>query len=412
MRILFISQYFIPEIGAASERITGLTFNLSKLGHKVTVITGFPNYPIGRIYPGYRKKLFSMEHKNGVKIIRVWLFASPKTGAVARLLNYLSFMFSSIIAGIFTGSTDCTIATSGPLFAALAGYIISIIKRSSFIFDVRDIWPERIYAGTNIKRGLMIKALEKVEMLLYKKASRITAVTNGVKDNIVSKGIFGEKTTVITNGVDTGIFFPKPSNKSLAEKLGIKEDNFTVIYVGTLGLLQDLRLMAACAERLRYYSDIIFLIIGGGAKRDEFIDMVKNKNLTNVKILPPVPPVELCDYVNLADVGINANTDHPHNNMAIPVKIFPYMACAKPIILANTGEIVYLVKKYNVGRCVSPGNVEAFTDAILEFYNNRKLCKQFGENGYKLVSEKFSMNRLAEDFSNVISNRSPLTKGD
>ena len=406
MRILFISQYFTPEIGAASERITGLTFNLSKLGHKVTVITGFPNYPIGKIYPGYKKKPFSLEQNNGIKIIRVWLFASPKTGAVARLFNYLSFMFTSIIAGIFTGSTDCTIATSGPLFTALAGYIISIIKRSSFVFDVRDIWPERIYAGTNIKRGLMIKALEKIEMLLYKKASGITAVTNGVKDNIVSKGILGEKITVITNGVDTGIFYPKPVNSSLVEKLGIRENSFVVIYVGTLGLLQDLQLMAACAERLKYYSDILFLVVGGGAKRDEFIDVVKNKNLTNIKTLLPISPKELCDYVNLSNVGINANTDHPHNNMAIPVKIFPYMACAKPIILANTGEIVHLVEKYNVGRCVPPGNVEEFTNAVLEFYNNRELCKLCGENGYKLVNERFSMNRLAKDFSNVISNYS------
>ncbi|NUO08080.1 MAG: glycosyltransferase family 4 protein [Candidatus Brocadia sp.] len=403
MRILFISQYFTPEIGAASERMSGLTFNLRRLGHKVTVITGFPNYPFGKTYPGYKKKFFSLENNNGVKIIRVWLFTSSATGAVARLLNYLTFMFSSIFAGLWAGRADYTLATSGPLFAALAGYVVSKMKGTPFIFDVRDIWPERIYAGTNMKRGLMIKALEKVEVFLYKKAAKIIAVTEGVKNNIISKGICPEKITVITNGVDTGIFFPRPRNGALAEKLGIGENTFTVTYVGTLGLLQDMSLIVTCAERLKDYKEILFLIVGGGAKRDEFVAVIKKNNLTNVKILPPVSPVELCDYINLANVGINANINHPHNNMAIPVKIFPYMACAKPIILANTGEIARLVERHTVGQCVSPGDAEAFTRAILEFYHDRNLCKQCGENGYNLVREYFSIDRLARSVLSVIS---------
>jgi len=314
MHILFVTQYFSPEIGAASERLTGLAFNLSKLGYKVTVITGFPNYPFGMVYPDYKKKLFMQEAIGGVRIIRVWFYTTKKTGAVARLLNYLSFMFSSILAGILTKRADFVVATSGPIFTALAGYILSIFKKSCFIFDVRDIWPERIYAGTDIKRGFLIKTLEKLESLLYKKATKIVAVTNGVKDNIVSKVACPDKVTVITNGVNAEIFSPHPVNRTLAERLGISENKFIAIYVGTLGLLQDLHLIIACAEKLRIYKDILFLIVGGGAKRDEFIGMVKENNLTNVRVIQPVLHAELCDYINLADIGINANTNHPHNN--------------------------------------------------------------------------------------------------
>ncbi|HHT9151850.1 MAG TPA: glycosyltransferase family 4 protein, partial [Candidatus Wujingus californicus] len=259
-------------------------------------------------------------------------------------------------------------------------------------------------AGTDIKRGFLIKTLEKLESLLYKKATKIVAVTNGVKDNIVSKVAHPDKVTVITNGVNTGIFSPHPVNRTLAERLGISEDKFIAIYVGTLGLLQDLHLIITCAEKLRIYKDILFLIVGGGAKRDEFIGMVKENNLTNVKVIQPVLHAELCDYINLANIGINANTNHPHNNMAIPVKMFPYMACAKPVLLANVGEIASLVERYNVGMCVSPGDAEAFTTAILKFYNNRELCKQCGENGYRLIKERFSMDKLARDFSNAVLN--------
>ena len=402
MHILYISQYYAPEIGAASERITGLAFHLNKLGHKVTVITGFPNYPFGKVYPGYKKRLFLQERQDGVRVIRVWLFTTHRTCPVSRLLNYLSFMCSSILASFFSGGAEYTVATSGPLFVALAGYVISKMKRTPFIFDVRDVWPERIYAGTCMKRGMMIKMLEMLEIFLYRHAVKIIAVTNGVKENIASKDIPQDKITVITNGVDTRYFSPAAANKTLAGKLGLARSNFVAIYVGTLGLLQDLHLIAASAERLKKYHDIVFIIVGSGAKRDEFIDRVKRNGLTNVKILPPILQRELCDYINLSDIGINANTDHPHNSMAIPVKIFPYMACAKPIVLANNGEIARVVKQYNIGECVTPGDAEAFTRAVLKFYNNRELCKQCGKNGYLLVNERFSLDRLARTMSDVI----------
>src|SRR3990172_1754346 len=402
MHILYISQYYAPEIGPASERITGLAFHLNKLGHKVTVITGFPNYPFGKVYPGYKKRLFLQEIQDGVRVIRVWLFTTRRTGPVARLLNYLSFMFSSILAGLFTEKNDCTIATSGPLFVALAGYVVSKIKRTPFIFDVRDIWPEKIYASTKMKRNMLLKLLEKLEVFLYTEATKIITVTTGFRNNIILKGTPPEKVAVISNGIDTRFLCRKPENKVLAAKLGIAESAFIAIYAGTLGLIQDLCLIATCAERLKKYHDIIFLIIGSGAKRDEFIDTIKKYNLVNIKVLPPVSQRELYDYINLSNIGINANTRQPHNDMAIPVKIFPYIACAKPVVLANDGEITKLVEQYNIGQCVSPGDIDGFTSAILKFYNNSELCKLCGENGFKLVNEKFSMDRLARAMSDVI----------
>jgi glycosyltransferase involved in cell wall biosynthesis len=395
MHILFISQYFHPEIGAASERISGFARNLSGFGHKITVITGFPNYPFDKKYPGYKKKLFSVEKYNGVKVIRVWLFTTGSAGVAARLLNYFSFMITSIAAGLRVRDLDFVFATSGPIFAGLAGYILSRTKKVPFIFDVRDIWPERIYAGTDMKRGFATKMLEKLEMILYAKAVKIIAVTKGVKANIVSKGVSAEKVNVITNGVDTNIFATLPLNHALVETLGIGQNKFTVIYAGTLGLFQDIDLIVECAERLRNYEDILFLIVGGGARRDEFCEKVERRELINVIMVPPVSSTELNNYINLSDIGINANTDHPHNDMAIPVKMFPYMACAKPVVLANTGEIAEIVAENNVGECVPPGDIEAFSSAILKLYQNRELCRQCGENGYKLVIDKFSSDMLA-----------------
>ncbi len=396
MHILIISQYFHPEIGAASERLTGFAGNLSKAGHAITVITGFPNYPMDKKYPGYKKKLFSIENFEGVNVRRVWLFTSAKTGPVPRLFNYLSFMLSSIFAGIAVRKVDRVIATSGPIFAAASGYIVSLLKKAPFILDVRDIWPERIYAGTDMKRGKVIAVLEKLEMFLYKKAAKIIAVTGGVKKNILSKGIHSEKVSVITNGVDTNVFTRQPRNEKLAETLGIGQDTFVIIYAGTLGLLQDLDIMAGCADRLKGYGDILFLIVGGGARRDEFARLVEERGLKNVIMAPPVSSIELNDYINLSHLGINANTNHPHNDMALPVKMFTYMACAKPVVLANTGEIAEVVRTYRIGECIPPGDEEAFINGILKFYNDRQLGEDCGANGLALVLEKFSSVKLSD----------------
>lgn len=402
MHILFISQYFRPELGAASERISGHAVNLAKFGHEVTVITGFPNYPGGKVYPGYRRKPFSVEVIEGVRVVRVWLWTTTKKGAASRLLNYLSFMLASTIAGIWLGKMDRVVATSGPIFAGLSGYIVSAIKRAPFILDIRDIWPERIYAGTKLKRGRLLGLLERLEVFLYRKAERIIAVTRGVKENIVSKGISPEKVTVITNGVDTALFSTKTRDRVLADKLGLGENEFIVIYAGTLGLLQDVDLIVECARRLNQYGDIVFLLVGDGPRRDEIVRMAKKNNMENMRVLPPVPPEELCDYINLSSLGINTNTTHPHNEMAIPVKIFCYMACGKPVVLANAGEIADMVEKHNIGRCIPPGDAGAFTNAVLEFYNDRQLCSRCGENGRRLAEERFRTEVLSRELEKIL----------
>ena len=395
MHILFISQYFHPEIGAASERITGQAIYLSKLGYKVTAITGFPNYPSEKFYPGYRKRLCKIQRYKGVKIIRVWLLTTIGKGPFKRLLNYLSFMVASISAGICAKRPDYIIATSGPIFAGVVGYVLSCIKKKPFYLDVRDIWPERIYAGTTIKKYSILQLAGRLAGEARLQAAKIITVTKGVKNNIVSKGINQRKIKVITNGVDINVFVKRKVDRALVRKLGVGEKDFIVIYTGTLGLLQDIELMIDCARQLKTYKDIIFLIIGNGVKKNELISKIKFHKLKNVKILSSVQPDKLSEYINLSNIGINTNTDNNHNKMAIPVKMFTYMACGKPVVLANDGEVSELVEKYDFGKCVTLGDLESFCNAIIEYYKDKQLCDVCGENGYKLVTEKFSSERLA-----------------
>ena len=402
MQILFVSQYYYPEIGAASDRITGISRKLVCMGHDVTVLTGFPNYPAGKIYEDYTGRFFAKEKIKGVKLLRAWLFASPNRGLLARGINYITFMLTAMLSVFRLKKIDCVIATSGPIFAALAGYFLSVCKKAPLVLDVRDVWPERIFAAKKMRKGCIYRILEFIEHLLYRKSCQIVGVTQGVCENIIAKGVSREKISLITNGVDPEIFSPGHADERLTKKLNIEKNDFIVIYAGTLGLLQDVKLFIETAEKLLSYKDIRFLIIGDGTKSSMLSSAIREKKLSNILQLSSVSPIELCQYIRLSHLGMNANTKNDHNNMAIPAKIFPYMACAKPFLLANTGEIARLVKEEKIGSCVEPGNAEIFSESILNYYRNRNLCKRHGEKGYDLVCREFVSERLAEKLEKSI----------
>lgn len=417
MHIVFIAQYFHPETGAASERITGLAKGLVSMGHRVTVITGFPSYPAGRLYPGFTRKLWDRQQMEGVEVVRTWLHITEGRDAASRLVNYLSFMCSSFLAALLVGRPDVPdviVATSGPIFAGASGCIASIMRRVPFVLDLRDVWPERIYVGTGMKRGFLLRLLERLELFLYRRASRIIAVTNGVRENILGKRVPPEKAVVITNGVDTDIFNPKDTasiregkegsegREEVRKALGIPAESFVAIYAGTLGLLQDTSLMVEAAASVSG-QNIKVLIIGGGARSEQMrIEAAGNPAAGNMIFIDPVSREDLRGYILASDLGINANTDDPHNDMAIPVKIFPYMACGLPVLIANRGEIVDIVEGSGAGRVVAPGDAGAFAKGMLEFSRNSELSKRCAEQGMRLVEARFSMQRLSESLEAVL----------
>jgi len=258
MKIIYITQHFPPEIGAAQGRAYDMSKNLADLGHEVAVITAFPN-------DKKINKLYKKEQLNGLNVIRSFRIRDTKRNAIRRLSNYLSFASSSIVAGVFQKSPDIVYATSPQLFLGLSGYILSKIKRAKFVFEVRDLWVDFAEILGQIKNKKILNLARKLEQFLYNKADLLVVVTHGYKQRLIDLGVPEERIVVITNGVD-------PSNlphSDLCLETNKSDSEFIVLYAGNIGAAQGLDCVIDAASELQGKKlPIKFMFIGDGVAKE------------------------------------------------------------------------------------------------------------------------------------------------
>ena len=264
IKILFITDNFPPETNAPATRTFEHCKKWIAKGAEVTIITCVPNFPHGKVYEGYKNKLYQKENIEGIEVIRVWSYMSSNSGFVKRILDYVSFSMTSFIAGLFQ-KTDVIIATSPQFFTTWSACALSFFKRRPWIFELRDIWPESIRTVGAISHDKIINSLEKVELFLYRNSSKVVAVTDAFKSNLTGRGIEAEKIEVVTNGSNMELFAPRPKDMGLLRSLRI-DDKFIVGYIGTHGLAHSLDFIVRSIAKIED-SEIHFLFIGDGAMK-------------------------------------------------------------------------------------------------------------------------------------------------
>ena len=274
MRVLLLSMYYPPEIGSNARIVEGLGQQLTELGDEVTIVTGFPHYPDGIIQPDYRGKfLLRQQLNNGIRVIRSWLFAAPRERKWFRIANYLSFALSAIVGGLLAGRHDVIYVYSPPLFLGITAHVLSRLKRIPFVLNVQDIYPDIAIHHGVIRNKMLIRALEKLERWVYRKAAHITVISEGFGENLGSKGVAPGKITVISNWVETHLFTPRSKDNSFSQEFGLLGGRFVVMYAGNIGHSQGLETVVEAARLLRDESSILFVIVGDGVKRRETVDL-------------------------------------------------------------------------------------------------------------------------------------------
>ena len=384
MHILFLSDNFPPEVNAPASR----TFEHCREWVKsadcdVTVITCAPNFPTGHVFAGYKNKLFQVEIIEGIRVIRVWSFITPNEGTVKRILDYVSFMVMAIIASFFVRKIDVIVATSPQFFTACAGYVVSILKRAPWVFELRDIWPESIKAVGAMEENFFIRLLERLELLLYRKASRIISVTNAFKVSLGARGVDTQKIDVITNGVDTTRFSPLPKDQELLGKLGL-QDKFIAGYIGTHGLAHglDTILYAAHIEQVsRPDSNLHFLMLGDGAEKARLKVKASELGLSNVTLVDSVSKAEVVRYWSLLDVSIVHLKKTPLFEAVIPSKIFECMGMGIPIAHGVSGESAAVVEASGAGMTFEPESSERLLDVLHQFASEPELYDTMSKCG-------------------------------
>ncbi|MEL7259670.1 MAG: glycosyltransferase family 4 protein, partial [Pseudomonadota bacterium] len=352
-------------------------------GHDITVITTAPNFPKGEVFDGYRNAWRSVETVEGIRVVRVKTYIAANAGTLKRMLDYISFMISATFFGLLERRPDLIIATSPQFFTACAGFALSVLRWRPWVFELRDLWPDSIIAVGAMKPSLALRLLERLELFLYRRARIVVSVTYAFRDNLIARGIDGDKIKVVTNGVDPAKFTPLPRDTALSTELGLTGK--TVIgYVGTHGMAHALDKVLDAAESLKDRDDIVFLFVGGGAQRAALEE--RGAGMSNTRFLGTQPREQMAGIWSVCDVALVPLRDTPTFRTVIPSKIFEAMAMGKPILMSlPEGEAMSIITKYDCGLTVPPENPQSLADAIRRFSDEPGLRQRLGNNGISAV---------------------------
>ena len=420
MDILYISQNFPPEIGAASARAFELSRHWVGMGHRVTVLTGFPRYPTG--YSNHHRRLGSgaltrRETVEDVSVIRTWLWGIGDRGVRDRVLSYTSFWLSSSLRGIPIPRPDAVIASSPPLTVGLTGWWLSLIKRTPFIFDIRDLWPESITDLVPMTNGsTMVRILGGMSRFLYDRADQLVVTSHSAKHKLIEdRQVEPERITVIPNGVETEQFGPIDNAVAIKEGLGLG-GKFLVSFIGTIGLAQDVDLVIRSAARLMpSLKPIHFLFVGEGPRKSQAMDAVARLGLSNVTFLPGQKRDEIPGLIQASDICLVTLRKAPVNDTVIPVRMLEFMSCGRPVLLSAGGEAGRIVNAAGAGMVTEQGSDMALTDAIVRLGRDASLRRHMGEKGRQYVLDNFSRAQTAIRYLEVLeeaSSRHMKAKGN
>jgi colanic acid biosynthesis glycosyl transferase WcaI len=399
MRILYVSHYFPPEMGAPAGRVAGLSREWARTGHEVHVLTGFPHHPTGKIHPDYRRAFrrgYLHERVDGYDVHRTWIFPAANRGKIRRSLNYASFMASAALVGsLRMPRPDVVVATSPQLLCAVAGHLLAKRFGAPLVMEVRDLWPESLVAvGASRHSAPLVTLLERLACEMYRRASHVVTITEAQRAAIVAEGVPAERVSVIPNGVDAVFFEETPARRT--------NGRFVLTYIGTLGMAHKLETLLEAASLLRADTGVEFRIVGEGARRDALEARAKELQLSNVKFAGERPRGEVPRWIAESDACAVLLRRTEVFLTVVPSKMLEIMAAGRPIILGVEGEALALLERARAGIGVAPESAEQLAAAICTLRDNAALAAQLGANGRAFVRQGFRRETLAARYLELL----------
>ncbi|MBL8001718.1 MAG: glycosyltransferase family 4 protein [Flavobacteriales bacterium] len=397
MRIILLTQYFPPEVGAPQNRLFAMAKGLRAKGAEVEVLTAMPNYPDMRIHAGYRGRWSMRQEMEGLRVHRVWLFVSKGRGLVARLMNYFSFVFTALAYGLFKlRKADVLLVESPPLFLGITAMWLARAKGAKLVFNVSDLWPESAVQLGLVTNRFAIGLSERLEMRCYRRSALITGQTMGIVDNIRSR--CPDRTVLwIPNGVDIDLIERVGDGAGARARHGVPATAFVLAYTGIIGHAQGLEVVLNAAERLADRPEVLFLLVGDGPERAGLREMAAANGLANVRFIDPMPRGEVLALVAACDGVVVPLRRNKLFEGAIPSKIFEALALGRPLLLGVEGEARRLfVEEGQAGLAFAPEDAGALEQAVRQYLDEPALRTAHGANGARYVRERFDRRMITE----------------
>ena len=401
MHILLIHQAFAAVTEPGGTRHHELAQHLVTLGHEVTIIASPVSYLSGKPTGSKVKWLERQIFEPHITIIRTYSYPALHKSFVHRVISFVSFMVSSFVIGLTVKQVDLVWGTSPPIFQGVTAWLLARIKRTPFLFEVRDLWPEFAIAVGVLKNPILIKASLWLEKFLYRRADQVIVNSPGFLDHV--KGMGAQHVELIPNGVNPDMF--DPDNQSLELRRNHQlSDSFVALYAGAHGMSNDLGVVLEAAKSLKKNTQIKFVLIGDGKEKSNLMSLAEEMQLGNILFLPPVPKNHMSAVLSAADTCIAILKPIEMYKTTYPNKVFDYMAAGKPIVLAIDGVIRQLVEQAEAGLAVPPGDPEALAQAVQIMASDREKARAMGASGRLFVEENFNRQLLASKLNTLMEN--------
>ncbi len=400
MRILILTQYFPPERGAV-RRLFEFAKIFQEHGHQVTVLTAMPNYPDGILPERYKGKFFVREKLDGIDVCRSYVLPAPNSRPGRRMVGFLTFLLSSVMNSFrLKGKFDLVIASSPPVTTAIAGYLVSKLRRTRYVLELRDLQPESGVQFGNLEESLFTRSIRAVMNFLYKRADRIVSATDGINDFLREYGIEPRRVITVKSGVGDNFIFGH--SNGVRKKFGWKE-KFLVVYSGTLGLVRPLETIVEAARGLAHEKDIHFVFVGDGQKKAELEKLTAHYQLDNVSFTGLQPLEYIPFFLRASDVLIECLKDVEVAKMAVPSKVFEYMASGKPIVLGcPDGEASALLNNAGGALTYHSSNADELSELILRLRSGKIDGDRLGQGYHDYIRNNHSRSRWAERYLDLI----------
>ena len=401
MKIVYISQYYPPEMGAPAARVSAFARRWAAMGHNVTVVTTFPNHPTGVIPEGYRGELRRIEDDHGVRVVRTFLYPAANKGIVKRGLCYVSFALSSILQGYGPiGRPDVVIATSPQFLVTLSGWVMTRLKGTPFVLEIRDLWPDSIVAvGAAKATSTLVRGLTVLERFVYRQADLVISVTRSFIPLLEERG--ARRVCFISNGADPCAFAAAGDWTAIRTRYGLG-DRFVASFGGTLGMAHGLDTVLDAAGTLSDRKDILFWLVGEGARRAELEAEAKRRGLGNVRFEGQVPREDIPGVLAASDAALVLLRPDPLFETVLPSKMFEAMAAACPVILGVRGESRTLLEDSGGGIAIEPGSGKALADAVVAVAADPEARHRMGALGRTYVTARLSHDALAKEYVSAL----------
>ena len=404
MRILILTQYYPPEIGAPQNRLHELAIRLKNKGVQIEVLTALPNYPKMEVFKDYRNKQRREETIDGITVHRSWIYVSASKSIVARLLNYFSFVWSSYWRGRRLQSFEYLMVESPPLFLGFSAIALSKKLNAKLIFNVSDLWPESAEKLGLVTNKSLLNMAYKLEKKCYKTSTLITGQTQGIVNDIKQR-FPAKEVSWLPNGVDISFYNPeKIPDSDFRQVNGFKDEDIIFFYGGILGHAQGLEIIIEAARELEN-THAQFVIQGAGPEKEKLVTLHKKYALKNIHFLEPVTKSEMPGILKSVDIAIVPLKKLDLFKGAIPSKIFEALAMKKPLLLGVDGEArKHFIENAQAGLFYTPEDIDSLKTQVIYFLENPDETKKMGDRARNYVADVFDRNKIAEGLYDELQN--------